>query len=209
MSVPNCEVNREYSYDPLCFGTKIEPTGAVGYEMLNPDAISSQYDPDFYSMKCEPSCGDREVYYSNDPTLISVAHGGDVLMLDRPPINGNVRLKDVYSPKLREYGKTYKDYSDIKAGQILYYIDKSIADPIIEPVFENPASVTGWVYQDPMGSLKPYYCRVPVEHTDVYDTKKYTPGQLTWMRDSLESREDLIALQMDEQNRKKYSARWY
>ena len=59
-----------------------------------------------------------------------------------------------------------------------------------------------------MGSMKPQYIRVPIVHTNFLDTKSNNSGQLTWIRDSNESREDLLSFQMSKNNREKYSSRW-
>lgn len=254
MSVPNCDVGVDYTRGPYpVFKSAVLPNVSLpgpSPTMLNPDCISTKYQPDFYESECDglnpqysftvkqstrPSSvdisralkplykavketavapGDKHfkntTYVANDPRLVDVARGGYYMHLDVPPITGEVKLKDIYSdPVLDNYGKpVYRDYEDIKAGQVLYYVDPATGPPLIEPIFTNPAQTTGWLMQDPMGALKPYYCRKPLVYTNVYDTDHYKPGELTWIRDSQESREDIMALQMDLMNRQKYSARW-
>jgi hypothetical protein len=109
---------------------------------------------------------------------------------------------------MKEYGKKYNDYSDVKAGQIVYYIDKSIEDANYLPVYTNNAYVKGVMYKDPMDGMNPQYIRTPVIKTDLLDTKNNKTNQLSWIRDSLESREDLINLQQQKYNKQKYSSRW-
>ncbi len=216
MSVPNCEVNHDFTRAPFpTFRTgvlPITPLPGPAPNMLNEECISNQYAKDFYKVECQGQCpSGPSTYVSNDPRLVDVARGGYFMHLDTPPVDGSIRLKDIYTdPTLQNYGKPVYNggYSDVKAGQVLYYMDQAVGPPLHEPIFENPAEVRGWLYQDAMGALKPYYCRKPIVYTDVYDTKHYKPGQLTWIRDSLESREDIMALQMDLMNRQKYSARW-
>jgi hypothetical protein len=60
-----------------------------------------------------------------------------------------------------------------------------------------------------MSSLKPQYERQPVYRNNVLDTKRdnYSHG-LSWLDDSCEQREDLIARQMRKNNQTKYSSRW-
>ena len=68
--------------------------------------------------------------------------------------------------------KNYKDYRDINAGQITYYIDKSIEDAFYKPIYENNAFDTGYLYKDPMGGIKPQYERNPVIWDNVLNTKR-------------------------------------
>ena len=60
-----------------------------------------------------------------------------------------------------------------------------------------------------MGAYKPQYERVPVIWDNVLDTKRNRyRGGLSWIEDSNESREDLMARQQLKNNQQKYSARW-
>ena len=57
--------------------------------------------------------------------------------------------------------------------------------------------------------MKPQYNRTPIKIPNLLETKNdNNHGELTWMRDSLETREDLIASQMNRNNQRKYSSRW-
>lgn len=213
LGVESCNVSHLYACENYnMFKSGIEPELKKDYYPLNLDALTSNYDKTYIETKPGQtlSYGSLPVFTTNDPRLLSVPLD-QVLALDSPPINGAVRLNEVYTkPELVNYGKRgYKNYHDIKAGQILYYIDESIEDSLFEPVFENNAYVDSYVYVDPMGSVKPQYPREPVINTNVMITENDpNHGQLTWMRDSLEYREDLMAAQMSKMNQQKYSARW-
>ena len=217
LSVPRCDFSTVKNNVTL-FNHKVEPENTPGYLMLNPNVYTDQYDPTYEKVKpceCPNDYGDfckKELYITNDPRLISVAHGGQYLLLDKPPINGAVNMADVYTKKNDYKTGYYDNYYKVKSGQILYYIDGDIKDPLFEPLYDNKAEVTGYVYRDPMNGLKPYYYREPVIKTDVYLTNSNNPdqyNQLTWIRDSQESREDIMSKQMDLTNRKKYSSRWF
>ena len=82
--------------------------------------------------------------------------------LDRPPLTGDVKLKDVYNKDLKAYGQDYKSYKDIHAGQYQYYVDKQLTDPYYEPVYAIRSNVTKSVFKDPMGAMRPQYDRVPI-----------------------------------------------
>jgi hypothetical protein len=140
-------------------------------------------------------------------------HGGQVLTLDTPPFDSTVKLADIMTDKrLDEYGQGYRTYSDIDGGYMGYYIDKSIEDPFFGPNFMQPAYNNAVLYQDPMGNIKPQYYRKPVRNINVMDTKPVMVdaqnGCLSWIRDSVEQREDLMARQMAVRNQQRWEPRW-
>lgn len=212
MSVRNCKFSKYFDcYDKKKFKEQIEPRNIKGYTNLNPYCIDKLYDKSYEKVECPNDLdGCNTVYASTDPRLVSSFHNGQVLTLDRPPINEDVKLCDIYTnPNMKYYGQKYNSYSDVNAGQILYYIDKSIEDAFYEPVYTNNAHMTGTLYVDPMGSYKPQYDRVPVYNDDFLNTNRNNfRGGLSWIEDSQESREDLIALQQRTHNQSKYSTRW-
>ena len=64
-------------------------------------------------------------------------------------------------------------------------------------------------YQDPMNAMKPYYHRVPLVRDDpIGPERDVYSGCLSWIQDSNEQREDIMALQLSGQNRSKWSSRW-
>lgn len=196
------------------FKKQIEPMNKSGrgyYYYLNKDAITNSYDKDFVEVKKGfDNDFKNPVYMSNDPRLISSSHNGQLMYLDRPPIDGSVKASDVYTdPNLKYYGQNYNDYTDIKAGQIAYYIDRSIEDVLFPPLFENPAYVTGRIYKDPMGATYPEYIRVPLKNDNVLVTKnKVYDGGLSFIEQTNELKEGFGYLCLRRANRSKYSARW-
>jgi hypothetical protein len=185
------------------FVRTVEPTKEQEYILLNPETL--EYDNRYYKVNCPR----RSVYFTQDPRLISSSRGGDPLPLDLPPINQGVKIKNVYTD-LGFNNTIYKDYSAIRSGDIMYYIDKSIAGAYYRPVFVNPSFVTGYDYIDPMGSVKPTYTRTPVHHENPLDVKAntYKTG-LSFLDQTSEFREDIIAKQQSVHNQQKYSARYY
>jgi len=110
------------------------------------------------------------------------------------------RLQNIYEYKDGDKFKpqTYNYYYDIKGGQIEYHpYRRTVIDNFKNPNFINEAYIKSNVYQDPMGSIKPQYER--------YETKnKVVVDQLTWMMDSNEWREQLMARQMRKDNETRY-----
>lgn len=138
----------------------------------------------------------RGGYTSPDPRLVSSSHNGMRLQLDSPPINGKVSPKDVYNERCG-YGPLYSNYSQIKGGQNKYYIDPQLAQPFIPQLFSSGTSVNMvQMYIDPMGTTKPHYCREKLNKADGFC--------LSWMRDSTNHREDLMARQLQKRNQSNY-----
>ena len=207
MSIRHCKIPKNFdSHNKMLFRDGIEPEKKNGYIYLNPSAMQSQYATDFFPVQSSS----KVQYRSNDPRLISASRGGDRLTLDNPPIDSQINLDKIYTDKnLNNYGKSYNTYSDIKAGQITYYIDKSIKDPFFSPLFSTPINSQGILYRDPMGSFKAQYEREPLNSNDPINTdKKYYKGGLSWIEDSQEHREDLLSKQMSKYNSQKWSSRW-
>jgi hypothetical protein len=212
MSVRNNDFSDYYDcIDKNLFKTQTEPRNLKGYTYINPNAISKSYDKNYQAIYSPGSNKDNTVYITEDPRLISTVHFGQRTELDRPPINEAISLDEIYTnPDMKYYGQTYNTYSDINAGQIMYYFDKSIQDAEFGPIFVNNAKVEGTIFKDPMGAMKPQYNRTPIINTQLLDTKhnNYKDVGLSWIRDSQESREDLIALQMRKHNEQRYEPRW-
>lgn len=212
MSIGNCEIPSLFQcYDRESFRFDIEPRDKHGYNYLNPDVITDKYSSDFKSVECSGKQGcPKKQYASTDPRLISASHGGQVLTLDRPPIETQPRLNTIATDtKLNDYGKGYRTYSDINAGQIMYYVDKSIQDPFFEPNFTTSARAYGTLYRDPMGAFKPQYDREPLISPDHLNTMKDSyGGGLSWIKDSMEHREDLMARQSRKRNQERWEPRW-
>ena len=199
--VPSClEVSNEY-----IFKDKIEPRDESGWVTINPKTESTDLDPSFSQLK---DCSEN-TWVGTDPRLKSVARGGSVLLLDRPPTTYNMNPEKVNTDKsLIDYGKNYKSYADIDAGQITYYIDNSTKDAFYSPVVTTSARTIGSLYKDPMGALKPHYERQPLIEVNHLETKRKSRGGLTWMKDTDAHREDLMSRQMTKINQQRWEPRW-
>jgi hypothetical protein len=209
LSVRDCDIpNYNECYDRHQFKDGIEPAQKSGYEYLNPQVAQRSFDPEFQKFKCDDSqCG--TVYASTDPRLIDVPRS-QVMPLDAPPYNNNVKIDEIYTDsRLNGYGTGYRTYSDINAGHISYYIDKSQEDAFFEPNFVSSAQTIGTLYRDPMGAMKPQYDRYPLKYDDLLNTDNTNyEGGLSWIRDSQSHRQDILAKQMRSENQRKWSARW-
>lgn len=138
---------------------------------------------------------DSFTHYS-DPRLVSEGHNGLKIQLDSLPINGEVSSRDVYKKRLG-YDQFYSSYSRIKGGQHEYYFDPQLARPFIPQLFSaGPEVNVMQMYIDPMGASKPHYCREKLG--------KNSGFCLSWLRDSTNHREDLLARQLWRRNQNNY-----
>lgn len=215
MSVRNCKVPDMFQcYDRSVFRDDIEPVDKHGKVIMNPQVITDKLSTDFKAVKCpNPQACPEIQYASSDPRLVSPAHSGQVLTLDRPPIqatSGTPYLHDISMDKrLDNFGQNYTGYHDVNAGDIIYYINRSREDPFYEPLFTTPARAIGTLFQDPMGAMKPQYDRVLLTCKNPLNTQNDTySGGLSWMQDSSFHREDLLARQMRRANEQRYMPRW-
>lgn len=113
------------------------------------------------------------------------------------------QLNEIYTyKKANDYRtKFYKSVKDIKSGYIQYYPDKrQIEDVFTTPNFVNDAKINGSLYFNPMGSKMNDYKRTM--------KKNNLKTQLTWMQDSSEQREEIMALQMRKMNRSMFERKW-
>lgn len=211
MSVLNCTFPSSLDcINTLPFRNGNQPIDSKGYMMLNPQAYTNKLATDFKEFKndCSNGCSNY-VYKSTDPRLIDAVLAQD-LALDTVPMDSSIKLSEVYTdPRLCDYGKNYRTYSDIGAGQIVYYVDKSIQDAYFEPNFVDTAYVKSYVYQDPMSSLKPRYDRYPITcDNPVQNTKDKFKYCLSSMDDSTSFREDIMSKQMSKMNEQSWTARY-
>jgi hypothetical protein len=123
------------------------------------------------------------------------------MTLDMPPYEGDVPLNKVYSEKLNDI-KTgfYKNYEDIKSGQIIYYDDNELSKPFYNPNFILESDVNYIMYKDPMGSIKPVYEKNITSSCQIKGPK--------WLTYSTHHREDLMSKQMNVMNQTRYMSRY-
>lgn len=194
------------------FRSDIEPKPYDnGKYTFNEGVYTSKITPDFVKVKNISQGCPSEGYTSFlDARLVSAPYGNYPMVFDKAPMN-SLPSCDVYKDSsLNNYGKNYKGYSDINTGQITYYLDKSIEDPFFIPVFSTSALSIGKMYIDPMGSKKPEYTRKPINCPDVMNTKRDNyDGKLSFIRDSLSHRDDIISLQMRARNRERFEPVYY
>ena len=209
LAINNCQIPDLLNfYNTQNFNQTIEPTNNSGYIILNPTALSEKFSNNFQELDFPNSQGAKK-YVSCDPRLISPIHN-QILKLDRPPVESKMQLSDIPTDKsLNNYGQNYSSYNDINAGNIVYYKNKELENSYHTPNFTNSSHITGYVYKDPMDSLKPIYHRKPVKMSDHLNTKKDKyDGGLSWIQDSNEHREDLISHQMSKRLQQKWESRW-
>lgn len=215
LGIPGCENPATIGMDchnRLMLGQQIQPFHQKGWTELNRQVLTNKLDPSFGKLPkgCNSPAGcEAPSYVSADPRLFSSTRA-DYTVLDRPPINGNVPLNDIYNPKWNHYSRTFEPYETIGDGQIEYYVDTSIQNAYFDPNFTTKAHEVGVLYRDPMGSIKPEYSRLPIFNTEnpVTRCKGEYMYCLSWMDDSTAQREDILSYQMRKRNQERWETRW-
>lgn len=211
MSVRNCEFPTYECHNRRSFRFDIEPRDTKGYMNINPSVMTSKHAKNFIQVECSGKQGCPKLQYaSTDPRLISVAHSGQVLTLDRPPTDSTQVLDDVATDRnLDGYGQNYKSYNDVNAGQIMYYINKEQQDPFFSPNFTTSARAYGTMYKDPMGAMKPQYDRELLKCNNPLNTKNNNyEGGLSFIQDTMNHRQDLMSRQLRKRNQERWAPRW-
>lgn len=173
------------------------------YKILNMHGESSH---EFMKIEKSPEHNGQTVYKSMDARLYDAARN-DRLGLDKPPPDGSIDMEKIHNnPTLVNYRcGSYKNYEDIKAGQIVYYTSDKNKNPFSRPVFMEKSTVYGIRYKDPMDTTSDIYIREPIEFNNPMNTlKKEYNGGLSWIQDSSSFREDLIARQKIKMNSRKW-----
>lgn len=215
MSVRGCNFSKSYDCYPVrVFREQNEPIDKKGLKLLNPEIVSiEKLDKTFHRINSKtcPASACSGITYSNSDARLCNAAAGTRLQLNTPPMNSAVKLNDLYNDKtLDSYGQGYRSYADVNAGQILYYIDKSIEDVEFKPVFSKPGKVVASMYKDPMGAMKPNYDRIHENYCHVLQDPCNVTGDvcLSFLRDTQDHRADLISRQMRQHNEQRYEPRW-
>ena len=217
LGIDYCNYNNDLycARDPfLCSGIDGNSGGAASVSVLNPKLYTNNVATDYVKIPANATPSGRAGYSSEDARLKNPIHGNMPMVLDRRPMNMSVEAvdtDDVYSDKLKNVKTGYKPYNEINQGQITYYVDHELAEPFTGPNFELPAAVKGYMTVTPMNTLEAMYKRTPIKQRDCLDTRlcrKDYFGCLSWMEDSLEQREDIMASQMWGMNKNKWEARW-
>jgi len=211
LSVNGCEIPTYFKcYDKVELNNSIQPVEETeGAYLLNENVYLNKYAKNFDKVPCKIGSCNEGTYLSMDPRLYSVT-SNTYLPLDRVPITGKVKLKDIYDKKYDTYSTGYVPYEKIEDGQIAYYIDKSIASSFYKPVYSEKCGEQAVLYKDPMSSMKPEYNRIPTMNTEnpTTEDRKSFPYGLSFLQDTQSHREDLISLQQRKNNQEKWSARW-
>lgn len=114
-----------------------------------------------------------------------------------PPLN------QIYTYKNSEFytAKPHTRLTDMIGGHITYNVNERPIEQVFSaPVFMNKSKIVAKPYVDPMGSFKPEYTRIQTENNN--------GGELTWIQDSNEWREDLISRQQRRFNQTVYEPKW-
>lgn len=165
-----------------------------GYVRLN---HLTSWDSDFVKIPsfCPPDTCNSNIFVSGDPRLLNMAHSDGPLALDNLPRNGKVQINDTTRLSIDQGVTIHDSYSTIKNGDVTYYYGKDLSVPFISTLFIQPGLVVREQYVDPMGTLKPHFCRASLDNKNC----------LSWIRDSQFHREDLMSKQLWNRNQSDFA----
>ena len=212
LSVPNCNFTDNYQgYSEIPFAYSERPKNQVGYNILNPQLVKNKYDTDFDRIKVDGKC----VYITSVPdgSVKSSKNDGQYTLLNVPIGDAGLGLKNLdkmYTDEsFNNYKTGYRQYSEIQGGDITYYVNKQNAEPFFSPVFSGDFNTTSVMYKDPMGGLRPQYLRYSNSSTNKITNRNSFEYNLSWIEDSNEYREDLLAKRIQKLNQNRWDARWF
>lgn len=133
--------------------------------------------------------------------------GGGAIGLDKRPLSGEINIDDIYKMDLSNYGGIYKDYSNISAGDIKYYLNPEMTELRNRNIFSQTGITTKLLYKNPQNTIKPYYL-----HKNIFNNNNKEPRNPFELRDSqhmLNNREELMTLQMNKMNSTNYEKRFF
>ena len=174
------------------------------YEFINDRNNILENDESFYKQ--------GNSFISNCDTRIRNNNTGDVIGLDRKPFrlyNDFYNTQDtIYQDSYTKAGLNYKNYSDIDAGNIVYYISGDIKAPFPDVAYDLNGNVnTDYSYTDPMGNKRIQHNFKPENKVScVYSKNKDYYGNLSYINDTSIQREEIMALQSRKANEQKFSA---
>ncbi len=133
---------------------------------------------------------------------------GEITPLDRPPFTLYNNFDNIYNEKYDKVGKPYNTYSDIDAGNIIYYISEDVKGPFPEVAYDlNGVVRSNYEYNDPMTNRRIQHNFTPENKVSCsYQRNKNYYGNLSFINDTSIQREEIMALQSRKQNEQKWSS---
>ena len=211
LSVSNCNFNDNYQgYNEVPFAYSERPKNEVGYTILNPQLVKNKYDTDFDRINVDGKC----VYITSVPdgSVKFNQNDGQYSLLDLPARDSGLGLNELdkmyTDDSFNNYKTGYRQYKHIQGGDITYYINKQNQEPFFSPIFSGDFNTTSVMYKDPMGGLRPQYLRYSNNSTNKITNRNSFEYNLSWIEDSNEYREDLLARRIQKLNENRWNARW-
>jgi hypothetical protein len=200
----NCKY-KSYSSEPF----KIDSVNTHRpFKFINPSVYTNKFDKNFERVRVSYPENKNVWINSIDDGKVKSQHDGSLIRLDNPPLDTEVKFKDldrIYIDKnFNNYKTGFLHYKDIEAGEILYFIDTRNKNPYHTPIFTGDYDTDLMIYKDPMGSSKHHYNREQNDKkNNIHKQTNFKYG-LSWLEDTNEQREDIISRQMYKRNQTRY-----
>jgi hypothetical protein len=199
---------QEYNSKPFHYAEKQELK--KGYKILNSKLVQNKYNTnDFDKINVDG----KNVYITNKlyGSVKSSFHDGQYTLVDVPYRDSNVNISQIdkiYGDDFNGYTTNYKNYNQIEGGDITYYVNRENAVPFISPLFSSDFNTTSVLYKDPMGGVRPVYIRQPNKPTNKLTERNTFEYGLSWVEDTNEHREDMMARNLQKINKNRWTPRW-
>ena len=199
LSQLNC--NKEFNFNCNNYQINIitEPKkNNYNTQILNTRHNSLKYLPDYHKIENNQDGKTTPTCINNDPRLTHGMRTQYIMDLDRPPTDSMINMKDIYNKELENYGRNYKNVSDINAGDIIYYDNNSIKKKAFyQPIFDINTPNNYSIYKDPMDNISLQNTRTHSQNHNPTSIKEFKNKEvgLSFISDTQEHRQDLLSLQ--------------
>lgn len=178
--------------------------------VLNQELAAQKRDTNAkFTTVSKSSSGSCDGYTSyHDARLVNSVRGGNPLVFDKPPRDSGVPLSKLGNPpKYTPYKYNNTSYESVNSGDVTYYVNKDLEDPYFEPNFTRSQVMTPVLYKDPMDSNKPIYERRGLNSSRCIRSPNGHEyfGKLSWIEDTTEHRENILASQMTKMNQSRFN----
>ena len=199
---------QEYNSKPFHYTEKQELK--KGYKILNSKSVQNKYNTNNFD---KINVDGRNVYITNIPdgSVKSSFHDGQYTLVDVPNRDSKIDIDEmdkIYSDDFNGYRTNYRNYNEIEGGDITYYVNHENAVPFISPLFSSDFNATSVLYKDPMGGVHPVYIRQPNKPTNKLTGRNTFEYGLSWVEDTNEHREDIMARNLQKINKNRWDSRW-
>lgn len=191
----NCEQSSNMSnYNKNLFTNIIQPGVYYNSDVIEPinSNIGISFNQQFQPTTCQINRDGSFLYKAHDPSMVNVVNPNS-----KDDIINEISNDNIYDPRLTGYGTSYRTYNHDITGQTRFMYDD--IDAIRMPNYITRSNIDFLPYADSYGPLK-----AGEEFGNTHNSNIRTLAQDSWLRNSLQFRDDLTVLR----SRKQMAREW-